>query len=290
MNKNENSICFGLDGCCGGWICAFIYNNQNQLDFFNNYFQNNILDLNKFNKSEKEIIFFNVYSINEFWNLLKNALKLNENFQEINRLESLDLRIFIDIPIGLPDSQNNIRICDKYARIRLTRKRSSSIFSVPCREAVYAENFEIANQINKKIIKKGLSRQCWNICSKIKEVDEFLTQNPDLIDILIESHPELCFWALNGGSALQHYKKHPIGIFERINILKKYVSNIDEQIQIYFLKLRNSNIKSKLDDLIDAAVLAISAYLSPKQYIKDFSKKFTIDKKNFPMRIVHSPI
>ena len=48
--------------------------------------------------------------------------------------------ILIDIPIGLVDSGIHERICDKEARTLLGPPRSSSVFPVPSRPAVYSES------------------------------------------------------------------------------------------------------------------------------------------------------
>lgn len=97
--------------------------------------------------------------------------------------------ILIDIPIGLPDTGNGTRACDSEARKVLKPYRASSVYPVPCREALYAENYKQASAINKKLTGKGLSKQSWMISPKIREVDTFLhiSQKPgysrdDIVD------------------------------------------------------------------------------------------------------------
>jgi len=55
--------------------------------------------------------------------------------------------------------------------------RKSSIFPVPCREAVYAETYEKACEVNKLLTGKLISKQAWNIVPKIRDVDRFLVKN-----------------------------------------------------------------------------------------------------------------
>ena len=93
-----------------------------------------------------------------------------------NKFSSVKL-IMIDIPIGLRDKGSEPRLCDKAARKFLTRTRSSSIFPTPCRSSVYAHSYLQANQINRKMTGKGLSKQTWNITGKIREVDILLRRD-----------------------------------------------------------------------------------------------------------------
>ena len=46
---------------------------------------------------------------------------------------------WIDMPIGLPSKNESRRQCDVIARNHLG-KRASTIFSSPCRQAIYSDN------------------------------------------------------------------------------------------------------------------------------------------------------
>lgn len=82
-------------------------------------------------------------------------IEILNNIEQV--LDSHSESILIDMPIGLPESANDIRP-DGAAR-KLLRGKASSIFNTPCRQAVYAETYEEANQINREILGKGLSKQ-----------------------------------------------------------------------------------------------------------------------------------
>jgi len=84
--------------------------------------------------------------------------------------------ILIDIPIGLLESNSNERACDIEARKLLGRKRGSSVFPVPCRDAIYAD-IKQASEINKRMTGRRLSQQVYGIIPKIKQVDQLLTAN-----------------------------------------------------------------------------------------------------------------
>ncbi len=102
----------------------------------------------------------------------------------------------IDMPIGFSDSQTPDRLCDKAARRFLTSKRGSSVFPVPCREAVYQTDYIAACDANVEKLDKKFSKQTWGIVPKIRELDELIETHPNLS--IRESHPEVVFAALKG--------------------------------------------------------------------------------------------
>ena len=190
--------------------------------------------------------------------------------------------VLIDIPIGLRDRENEPRLCDKAARKYLTRTRSSSIFPTPCRASLYADSYIQANQINRKMTGKGLSKQTWNITGKIREVDILLRNDPEASKVFIESHPELCFAALSNGTPMKHYKKTDDGINERLSIIESYCK--DSKKILTKVSLQLSNEKVSLDDILDAWILAISASkgISNLRFLPD---KYEYDSEGLPMRM-----
>ncbi|MEJ2248332.1 MAG: DUF429 domain-containing protein [Candidatus Lokiarchaeota archaeon] len=191
--------------------------------------------------------------------------------------------ILIDIPIGLIEKGKKPRKCDKEARKYLTGLRSSSIFPVPCRNAIYAKNYQEANLINRNLTGKGISKQSWNITPKIKEVDMLLTTNKNAKNKLIESHPEVCFTALAHGNPLKYSKKTEKGLEERKKLLSSYSISIINLIDDHIDKLEKSEVKA--DDLLDASILALSAKLGLSK-IFFLPKRYKCDMKGIPMRIV----
>ena len=113
----------------------------------------------------------------------------------------------VDIPIGLPGvSRQGGRTADKACRKLLPRARKSSIFPPPSRAVLAASAFAQACDIEwrNSIPPKRLSRQTFNILGKIREVDGIAAE---LGGTIFECHPEISFWAMNGGSAMQFSKK-----------------------------------------------------------------------------------
>jgi predicted RNase H-like nuclease len=190
--------------------------------------------------------------------------------------------ILIDMPIGLPSSGK--RLCDAEAR-KILKHRGSSIFPVPCREALKTKTYGQACRINKKVLGVRLSVQSWNISGKIREVDRWMIKNKPMRGCIRESHPELCFWALAGGQAMKHSKKTPRGFSERYALLLK-IYPAAKTIVDHALKrfLRKDLAK---DDILDATALAVSARF-PSKFIRTVPQKPPRDKKGLPMEIVYA--
>jgi predicted RNase H-like nuclease len=190
--------------------------------------------------------------------------------------------IFIDIPIGLPDTRR--RLCDLQAR-KILRQRSSSVFTVPCREALTAKSHQRACRINQQMMGIGISIQTWNISSKIIEVDQWLCNKKPAKQQIRESHPELCFWALAGGKPMAYPKKSPQGFAERYAILKKNHPHTEAMVDLALHQFRRKDLAR--DDILDAIVLAVSAGC-PAESIKTVPSDPPRDTKGLPMEIVYA--
>jgi threonine dehydratase/predicted RNase H-like nuclease len=117
--------------------------------------------------------------------------------------------IAVDMPIGLPDrTEGSGRLPEQLIR-PLLGERQSSVFAIPSRRAVaaidYADACAIAAATSHP--SRKVSRQGFAIFPKIREIDALLRTRPDLVPRIYEVHPELAFWALNGGRALDWPKK-----------------------------------------------------------------------------------
>jgi len=147
----------------------------------------------------------------------------------LERFDSLEVLVdrypefdsfLIDMVIGLRSNSKQLRP-ENLARKELG-PRSSTIFSVPCRQAVYAESEAEQKEENKKVLGKSLSKQSINIIPKIRELDEFLDNHPEYRNKILESHPELVFARLHGRVVMTQ-KKEFIGFKDRVNILERYL-------------------------------------------------------------------
>jgi predicted RNase H-like nuclease len=159
--------------------------------------------------------------------------------------------IGVDIPIGLLDRPGQ-RACDVEARRLLGRRRASSVFPAPCRRALYFTDYRTASDANFQSTGRRLSKQSFNITPKIRQMDD----RPDsLMQRMVEVHPELCFWALNGGAPLASKKDRVVGRIERWEILRRLLPTLSE------LPPRSSELPEgcEPDDYIDALVCAWTA-------------------------------
>ncbi len=163
-------------------------------------------------------------------------------------------RCIIDMVIGLQGKSSDIRP-EMVARKEL-KNRASTLFPAPCRKAVYENTKEERIKANVAVLGKKFTSQTDAIIPKIREVDEFLQSNAEYKNVILESHPELCFGRLNG--EVLATSKHDIdGIVERVKVLKRYL----EKIGLEWILYETKRLKCQADDIVDAACLAVAANL-----------------------------
>lgn len=167
--------------------------------------------------------------------------------------------ILVDVPIGLREESARKRPCDVAARDRLGSPRQRSVFSVPIRAAVHEEDYEDGKAIQEERTENSIGVQAWNITDLVAEVDEFLREtDPDAVGTVREAHPEVCFWALHGGSATNYSKTgQPAAAFwERVGVLEA----VDEAVVGSIRDAgRDRDADVGNDDIVDAFALALTA-------------------------------
>jgi len=198
----------------------------------------------------------------------------------------------IDIPIGLSDNAEK-RVCDKCAR-KFIGKRRSSVFKVPCRQALdaykkYADpeaGKNAGKRENRKITGGPLSLQTWAIASKIAEVDNFLQCQAPMKNKkfkLRETHAEVCFRALSPCDAdLEYNKKKSAGKEERRKILATHLPGA-RKIESEIKACLKSGIAD--DDILDAMVAAVTAKIGRSETLPPNPPK---DSRGLPMEMVFS--
>jgi predicted RNase H-like nuclease len=117
--------------------------------------------------------------------------------------------VAVDIPIGLPAHIGPQGRGPERAVRPLLGDRQSSVFTVPSRRAVYAQDYREACRLALETSDppKKVSKQLFMIAPKIREVDETLRHAPSLTGRVFEVHPEVAFWRLNSERALTLPKK-----------------------------------------------------------------------------------
>jgi len=191
--------------------------------------------------------------------------------------------VIIDIPIGLPERKTDIRP-DGELRKRL-RGKASSVFTTPCRQAVYIEEKQDAKEMNVKVLGKSLSEQSLAICGKMKEVDEFLQKNEAWKNRLVESHPEFVFMVLNDGKSVAESKKIKEGYDARVAILRQHTQNIDQLLEEL---ARQPGMKKRMDDILDAICLAVIGDLGMKHGFRTIPESPATDSRGLKMQIVYA--
>lgn len=206
---------------------------------------------------------------------------------EVDGLGFSDRPVWIDMPIGLIDEGPEGRACDSAARKYLSPVRHSSVFTPPCRAAVYVEK-EVASQVNFRQTGKKISQQSLNIIPKIRELDTFLQGSPVTEkQQWYEAHPEVVFGAFNEGQPLVHRKKTKEGEEQRLSLLKPWYP----EVFFWFARVRQHYLRKHVlpDDIIDALGLAVANYLIQAGRATTITLPSTPaqDSTNLPMRIVY---
>lgn len=146
----------------------------------------------------------------------------------------------VDIPIGLP-ARGERRPADEEAKA-LLGPRASTVFYAPPREVLAQPTYSEARSI------ESLSAQSYALKSKIFEVETLAQQHGRQV---IEAHPEVSFTALSGRPLAR--KRSWNGLHDRIATLRRAGIEVPT-------RLSGSAGKIPPDDVLDAAVVALTAY------------------------------
>ena len=191
--------------------------------------------------------------------------------------------ILVDIPIGLLTAGKTERLCDLAAR-QMIKPRGSTVFPAPARSAIYKDTYEEASAENDRCLGRKLSKQSFEICKKIREVDEFMrTVRPG--SKVREMHPEVAFCGLGNMSPILTKKKRPPGYQDRIDLLRTLYPITDAVVQAARDK---RPLKKDLanDDILDALVGAVTASHYPN--LETLPQKPPIDDEGLPMEMVYA--
>lgn len=197
--------------------------------------------------------------------------------------------VLIDVPIGLRETDGRPRPCDAAARDRLSPHRHASVFSVPIRAAVHESEYAAGKAIQEAHTDRSIGVQTWQITDLIAEVDAFLRATPDAVGRVRESHPEVCFWALNGKEPTAYSKtgQPAAAVWERIGILETV-----DPAAVQLTRAISTDLDAEVgtDDVLDALVLAVSAS-QPTGALRTLPERWPAadpgDPTGLPMEIVY---
>lgn len=112
---------------------------------------------------------------------------------------------------------------------------------------------------------------------------------PSARDRLYETHPEVCFYALNGQTALDAPKKTEEGLRQRKALLDNEhpdaMSILETAIERYTTP-GYAPMVSGADDILDALVAAVTAQRSPDECSK-LPEAPPTDERGLPMQIIY---
>jgi len=210
------------------------------------------------------------------------AVSVFSTVQEI--IEAYPGIVAIDMPIGFPDTISGPgREAEKAVR-PLLGGRQSSVFSMPARSAVEAPSYAeaCAAAFSTSSPQRKISKQAFMLFPKILEIDRLLRADPSLLSRVYETHPEVCFWRLNGERSLEHPKKiksrpNPEGLAERRTLLRPHGFTED------FLTQKIKGVGA--DDLLDAAACAVIAQRIAKGEAEPFPNPPGRDAHGIPIAI-----
>ena len=193
--------------------------------------------------------------------------------------------ILVDIPIGLRENGKQERMCDLEARKLLSPYRRGSVFPVPCRAALYIEEYGDASRINFNITGRRLSRQSWNIMPKIRQMDQLLNDVPRARTKIREIHPEICFHGLAGRPMIRS-KRTAEGLLERLDILASVCGEAWDIYRTCMAKYRRAQVAR--DDILDALVGAVMARAG-EENLTTIPEEPQRDERGLPMEMVYWP-
>jgi predicted RNase H-like nuclease len=193
--------------------------------------------------------------------------------------------IAVDMPVGLPERTGYGGRAAENAIRPLLGARQSSVFSVPARAALQAQDYREACEIALMTSDppRKISRQLFMIVPKIREVDECLRTDLALAAHVHEVHPELAFWRLSGERALDEPKKVKSRPYEPGLALRRAL--------LIAAGLPRETVEAgppkgaAADDLIDALACAAIARRIHAGLAKPFPDPPPVDMYGLPMAI-----
>jgi len=149
------------------------------------------------------------------------STSIYESFDQLRNDHENAHRILVDVPIGLPVEER--RQCDEKAR-ELLGCRGSSVFYPPSEGAIECDSYDDANETHREDVGHGLSQQAYHISDKIRDVRSVVGSQYG--GKIRESHPELCFAALNN-QPIAYPKSAKPGQSLRLELLNETLNDVN---------------------------------------------------------------
>ena len=134
---------------------------------------------------------------------------------------------------------------------------------------------------------RGVSKPAFYLLPKIREAERLLRSSPKRYAGWLETHPELCFCALNGGIPMGDNKKTDAGYRQRLLLLERQISR--NMLEDMLSRLASESLRSHCtrDDMIDALVCGVVATLDAdrRACLPQHGEEY--DAVGLPMRICY---
>ncbi|MFC6734446.1 DUF429 domain-containing protein [Haladaptatus sp. DYSN1] len=186
--------------------------------------------------------------------------ELYEDFSAVHS-DYQEARMFVAIPIGLPTGSR--RHCDIEAR-DILGCRGNSVFFPPCESVALIGDYDEANARHREDMGHGLSQQAHAISDKINEVGAVVGETYD--GPIYESHPELCFYALNG-QPIAYSKSSKRGLSFRRHLVEQECSGMNDEYEQVLKDTFRKDIRR--DDILDLMALALAAQSEELQSVPE---------------------
>ena len=182
----------------------------------------------------------------------------------------------VDMPIGLSEAAT--RSCDKLAKRRLGA-RHMCVFYAPTRRALIAPSRIAAG----RILCRGVSVFEWELYSKIKNLDHYLTSQHQ--SWVFEVHPELSFCAINANVPIAASKTTIEGARLRAELLEREFPGLRSGVLDALEKANYPRQLYSTDDVHDAIAALWSAKRIFDNKAEHLPNHFEYDEKGLHMAI-----
>jgi len=151
------------------------------------------------------------------------------------------------------------------------------------RATLAASSHGKASELNAAACGKRLSAQAYNLLAKIREVDQLLRQSGYWATRLYETHPEVCFAAMNTGVSLAEPKRSATGHARRRALIDgRFGPGVFANARALV-----ANRDAADNDIADAFACLFSAErIAMGEYVS-LPDPPEVDSEGLPMRIVY---
>ncbi len=182
--------------------------------------------------------------------------------------------VAIDVPIGLMDS--GMRLADREAR-KVLGPRASCVFPSVIRPVLGIDDYYEACNVSFAAQGKRIPKRAFSLGLRSNEVDQLMS--PELQKRVIEVHPEVCFWALNGNQPMPNRKRSVAGELERVEVLSRVFADDLTAIE--------TPGRADRDDVLDACAAAWTAWRFATGQAGRLPEEPPLDVRGLRMEIVY---